>query len=510
MTQQLIRQAATVYNLLERPPLGEKRAGLEAPGFTYAWQRGFHIYGELRLYLPLTAAEDNASARRYLKIIQIYVEIAERCAEVAGAVLLEVQGEVIHLLLPADDQSPGSVNKLLAFCVAFANIVYREIEPLAGDAWQSFAMAAEHGPAVLISDGNNSSDSIVSLGPAANNPAKVLPHTPAGNLSVRPDTLGIVYVHTDRRKSWETFDLRNPPYQPSMQKAAMDESFAMNDSTMRVFARQIVESRLQYQATIRNFAAADIKSGEAVDTASPFQVQGFYMRADLDGFTADVKDAFEDTTGEKVREIVARFTAFMAFADAFSVTIDRQTIKLPWAGDCANIILLPRTGRPYSHERGAVPATEPAKWHDLTAGHDIHGKRWRDYMLKSEWAVAVAGGDDKDEGANGFLLVAGVVARQRRFLIAAGWGAGRSKDALEANGISGKDTVIHKVDYASLSGHFQQWFHPLVEGGIYYRSSELGMHKLISEAVKNEGVSSPTVVPTVNIHIPRERPYIKG
>lgn len=510
MSQPLIQQAASVYNLLERPPLVEKRAGLEAPSFTYVRQSGFHIYGELRLNLLLTAAEDGASARRYLKTIQIYVEIAERCAEVAGAVLLEVQGEVIHLLLPTDDESPDSVNRLLAFCVTFANIVYREIEPLAGDAWRSFAMATEHGPAVLISDGNNSSGSIVSLGPAANNPAKVMPHTPAGNLSIRPDTLGLVYPKVDRRKSWERFDLRNPPYQPSMQKVAMAESFVLNDAAMSTFARQIVESRVQYQATIRNFTAAGIKSGETVDTASPVQVQGFYMRADLDGFTADIKEAFDDPTGEKVREIVARFTAFMAFADAFSCTLDRQAIKLPWAGDCANIILLPRTGRSYSLERGAVPATEPAKWHDLTAGQDIQGKRWRDYMLKSEWAVAVAGGDDKDEGANGFLLVAGVVARERRFLIAAGWGAGRSKDALEVNGISGKDTVIHKVDFASLSGHFQQWFHPLVEGGIYYRASELGMRKLTSEAVKNEAISGPTVVPSVNIQIPRERPYIKG
>src|ERR1017187_4204614 len=66
----------------------------------FAVETGFHVYGELNLTLKLTAATDTKDAARLLRVLTEYVAIAETCAALVGAELLEVQGERIHLLLP--------------------------------------------------------------------------------------------------------------------------------------------------------------------------------------------------------------------------------------------------------------------------------------------------------------------------------------------------------------------------------------------------------------------------
>jgi len=513
MTNTLISRAESVADLLGSFQLRAK--GLIGPDqVQYFPERGFHIYGKLNLLLPLAASEDTTNSKRYLQIVQLYAEIASKCATISGASLLEVQGEVMHLLLPCD-HTPEAVDRLLAFAIAFAQIVYDEVAPLAGDSWRSFVMAADHGRAILISNGNGSSDSVVSLGPAANHPAKQIPETRAGMLSIRPQTLQLVYSLVDQRKTWESFDLRNPPYQPQMRKYSTDQAFLAMAATMKVEAKQLAVLNRAFRAEVRILTSQQITPGFEPDVSSPLKLQGFYMRADLDGFTDDVQKAFEDPTGAAVQKIVRRFSGFMAFADEFAVMLksqDRATIRLPWAGDCCNMILLTRPNRSYDAERPYVPVTEAAKWHDLTANHDSSGKKWREYLLESEWAVAIAGGsksDDEDEGCNGYLLVATVVTDNRRFRIAAGWAMGRSRNALEVSGVEGRDTVVHRADYAALSAHYQHWFTALASG-IFYKAHDLGMETIRAVSIDAEGQTGPTVVSAVNIHIPRERPHYIG
>lgn len=471
-------------------------------GITHAWERGFHVYGKLNLFLPLAASEDTANATRFLKIIQTYAAIADKCTAVAGGVLLEVQGEVIHALLPGE-LTRDAVDKLIAFSITLANIVYDELEPMAGDAWQSFVMSAEHGQAVLVMTGNGSSDSVVSLGPYANNPAKQLPNTEAGHLSLRPDTLALVCHDLDHRNSWEQFDLRNPPYVPT--GSGSSRTFVLNESVMRAAAKQIVANSANTQPQIRVLTERDITGAVEHDVNSPFKTQGFYMRADLDGFTADVAEAFDDPSGAAVADIVRRFTGFMAFADAFAANLNRGVIRLPWAGDCANMIMLPRSGSTYDQERSYVPATEPAKWHDLTTRADISGQQWRDILLESNWAVGMAGGDKEDEGANGYLLVANILTSGRRFKIASGWGACRSRNALEVDGVHGRDTVIHKVDYDALSENFREHFKPL--NTVFYRAGELSMDKVSRAAVRAERQTGPIIAVSAGTTLPPPRPH---
>jgi len=495
----------TINHLLENiQPLSAEKGGT-APGLRYSWEQGFHIYGNLNLHLRLSASEDAANAKQYIRIVQAYASIAEACATIANVVLLEVQGEVIHMLLPCE-LGKQSTDHLLAFCIIFSDIIHKEIKPMAGEAWQSFVMASEHGQAVLLRNGNGSSDSVVSLGPAANHPAKQLPTTEAGMLSIRPETLELVHPNVDHRKSWEQFDLRNPPYKPLSAKQPGSSSITINESLMRSEASNIITKiRPDLSRPLTILSRLDVSHQFETDSNNPFSAQGFYMRADLDGFTADVQAAFEDKTGQAVMQIVNRFAMFMEFADAFAANLQRPVVRLPWAGDCANMVLLPRDGRSYAQERGYVPATESAAWHELTSKANSAGQNWREYLLKSDWAVSIAGGDDKDDGGDGYLLIANIVTASRRFKIAAGWGAGRSHDALGVEGVKGKDTVVHRVDHGELSPQFQKKFHPL--NSIFLKATGLTTNILTRESVKDEGKAMPMIITGTNIYVPPPKPH---
>src|SRR5712664_3960693 len=109
----------------------------------FADMHGFHIYGDLRLNLPLAAASDGRNASKYLNILEHYGLLADVCARQIGAELLEIQGERIHLILPSATVDETTVRDLLRFSIAFTQLVYRLVKPIAGDHWDGFALAAD-------------------------------------------------------------------------------------------------------------------------------------------------------------------------------------------------------------------------------------------------------------------------------------------------------------------------------------------------------------------------------
>lgn len=487
-------------DLLLKRGLFEERWGYPEPApYRYAPERGFHIYAKLNLQLELSAADDTSHAQQYLKVIQAYAAIAEVCGQAAGAMLLEVQGEVIHLLMPGNHDA-ATTARVFAFCRTLNDIVYTKLSPMAGDNWRSFVMGTDHGDAVLIESGNGSSDSIVSLGPAANHPAKQLPGTDAGHLAIRTDTLSLVAPVTDRRKEWTQCDLRTGP-SIQQQRLSNDQAFIATDATMRALSEQVIRESRTYSPTVNMRIDEDVVKTAGI--TSPVRVQGFYMRADLDGFTADVQAAFEQGD-EAVRALVERFTVLMGFADAFAESLSHTVIRLPWAGDCANMVVLSPDPASYRRDRACVPAVVPARWHSTTGAEYTDGKRWRDLLGQSDWSVSTVGGNDV-EGNNGLLLVADVMAKERQFRIAAGWGARRSLDALDTAGVRKRDTVIHRVDYTALSSNYQSHFRAL--NSLFYRAEDLTSEKVTRKAVAAEAATSTVALPSVGVTLPRQEPH---
>lgn len=473
--------------------------GFEKEGLRFSEETGFHIYGELRLKLSLSASEDTSSAQQYLGVIQAYAAAASACALEIGADILEVQGERIHLLLPGL-LTKENVQLALSFSLALANIVYEKVAPLAGEDWQGFAMALDHGPAILINAGNGANGSIISLGCCANAPAKRLikEKTPAGHLTIPTRVLDIFHK-SEKTNNWQVLDLLKPD--------ALFKPLLLWENRKRFgdLATNILKEELKKTPKVFYANLDYIEKNLGGNIINAIQVQGIYFRADLDGFSKEVEAAF--ATGEKaVADFVKRFASLMGYESVFLSQLDRRTITLPWAGDCANFILLPKAGESYQNMQRSLIPISAAKWHDQKSGFDIQERAWKELMGKAEWALGIAGGDE-DEGASGHLLVAPIQTHGRQFLIAAGWGVRRSLDAQMVDGARGKDTIIPEADFKALDSPYKKLFSSI--NSVFYRVSGLSMQKVRDIVTSFEIKNPPVVVPSVNVVVPKPRPYHK-
>lgn len=122
--------------------------------------------------------------------------------------------------------------------------------------------------------------------------------------------------------------------------------------------------------------------------------------------------------------------------------------------------VLPRFGHSYDDARETIPCDVPAEWHSHWKPNP--NQRWlSDLLAKATWAVGCAGGDVDDGDDAPIMLVAVLRGRERNYLVAAGWAAGRSWDALEVDGLAGGNTVIPKEDWGALESHRQALFKEL-------------------------------------------------
>lgn len=456
---------------------------------------GYHIYGELNLTLKLTAATDAKDAARLLRILQEYALIAEACAAESSASLLEVQGERIHLLLPSKTVDAGSVSEMLGFAVAFTNAVYSRISKTAGKEFQGFKMSADHGRAILLASGSQPNGSIVSLGPAANAPAKELKKRGvAAHLRMRIEHYAYL-VPTPGSQEWINVPVLNPT-KPVSDAASAD----LNERFVKKSADFIGES-LQILPTVTYADADFLRSFAGGTIGQAIKVQGFPLRADLDGFSKEVEAAFA-AGNQGISTLVQRFLALMHYPAQFRQKMGK-TIDLPWAGDCATVVVLPN-GAGYDDAREFLPVKAASEWHNQRSGVDASQRKWSDFVGKAKWAVGIAGGDDH-EGANGYVLVAPIAGRNRDFLVAAGWGIGRSLDAQEADGVVGDDTIIHHVDYTALDSAHQSTFKQL--NSLFWISHGLTPSGARSGGIGTLASQSPIFVPQISKQVPQPRPW---
>jgi hypothetical protein len=459
---------------------------------------GFHIYGEMNLTLKLTAAKETTDAEKLLKILQEYTMIAEGCASASSAVLLEVQGERIHLLLPAAAVDENSVSELLRFCMAFTNAVYSRIPKLAGKEFNGFKMAADHGRAILVASGVQANGSIISLGPAANAPAKEMKRNgQAEHLRMRTKHFAHVAMPASKAE-WVDVQVRNPSAE--LVKYVSTDMNKKFEDTSAAFMNEIANRPTQV-----TFANADyMLTLGAGPISKAIKVQGFKLRADLDGFSKQVEAAF--AKGEAgIVALLNRFALVMNYPREFQARIGR-TIDMPWAGDCANVVILP-TNSDYDDAREYLPVKAASEWHNQKAGVDSAKRKWLDHMGDAKWAIGIAGGDDKD-GSNGYILIAPLTGRNRDFLVAAGWGVGRSLDAQESDGVAGDDTVMHDIDYAALSTSHSASFSVL--NSLFWISHDLTPDSLLSSGISSVAQSSPIFVPRISTPVPQPRPHWHG
>jgi hypothetical protein len=436
--------------------------GAPAGQISYAEDTGYHIYGELRLGLRLSAADDTRSAQQYLKVLEHYTLVAEVAAAIEGAHILEVQGERIHAFIPAQVDEKKSVDRAIRFCVAMTDQVYAQVAPSAGKSFDGFGMAAAHGRTVFVQYGSGPGMSIISLSPAANEPAKCLGTKPDGtrripakHLAIPADSLRRAGHATKTSGRWEILPLDPLPQEIiSTRDQALIEriSTAIGQEARQLLTRPAIAFRAVDEAFLGQTSV--LSSGQAI------RISCLFLRADLSGFTKQVASAFASGP-TAVLSLVQRFTKIMMHAERFSTNLAAPNhIRLPWAGDCANLGLVPPYGKPYADARENLPCDIPAQWHShwrLDSERALLGSE----TLVATWAVACAGGDEDDSGLPPVSLVAVLRGRTRGYLVAAGWSVGRTFDALDTPGVSGLDSVIPEEDWAALSTQRRSLFKTL-------------------------------------------------
>jgi hypothetical protein len=239
----------------------------------------------------------------------------------------------------------------------------------------------------------------------------------------------------------------------------------------------------------------------------PVEVQGFCLRADLDGFTREVERAFGANDERAIMALVQRFIAIMDIPNHFAKRAQRPIISLPWAGDCATQLVLLKRGETYDSARRFLPPNASLIWNECSQDGDQSTRAIREAMGTTNWAIGVAGGDG-DEGSFGRLLVANIRTSGRQFLIAAGWGVRRSLDAQQARHVNANDTVLHLVDCRALHPDYSDAFGALPEISIFRRATLEALKKARLKQINSAGKQSPQIMPQIRAAvIPAARPF---
>lgn len=448
-------------------------------GTPYTKTKGYHFYGHLDLALRLSAAEDDGPAKQYLNILQSFTTVAERAGKEFGMVIFEVQGERIHLFLETDDGLEKKQD-IINFARAWNASVNAIVKPKAGDAFKSFSMAADFGSTlILLSSGEDESESIISLGNAANRPAKHLSRWEGvrnGHLKLNAAALEV--GGEDKEARWEDHDV---------------SEFKLADS--QVLLNRITESiDLKIDAYLE-ISAKEVVPVEDVPVEMPIKKQGFAFRADYDGFSKKVQAAMADTD-QAQQALVDEFDQIMKdLPQKFADDIKGTVTVFPWAGDCANLFI--EADIDYETARTFIPATAAHTWHKKARSF----KSGRSSQGASKWVVGILGGDD------GATLVARVYTEHRTFAVAAGWGWGRSIDAYQSNGLAAEETVTTVEDRSALDDPYAAPFREL--DSRFQKATFDGLERAINGVAKKESPSEPMpfFIGSKKEELPAQRPH---
>jgi hypothetical protein len=449
-------------------------------GTEYTKTKGYHIYGHLDLALRLSAAEDDKPAKKYLEILQSFTTVAERTGREFAFDIFEVQGERIHLFLETEDGTE-SLETVINFARVWNAAVNDVVKPKAGPDFKSFSMAADYGSClVLPSSGGDVSESLISLGNAANRPAKHLSRwTVERNGHLNVNMAALAPGRETKDPYWKDFDVST-------------RTEFSRESSDRAILNRVTEG---IEPEISGYMAKDLQPVGTAPVHAPIKKQGFSFRADYDGFSRRVETAMSQPDHVQ-QALVEEFDTIMKqVPKAFAEKIKGTVHTFPWAGDCANLFVEPEID--YETAQTSMPATAAHIWH----------KNAREYTgVRApagghKWAVGVLGGED------GVTLMARVYTQHRTFAVAAGWAWGRSIDAYQASGMGAEDSVIANEDKAQLDDAYAEPFKEL--NSLFQKATFEALDRAIGDRAKakEKPAPAPFYIGGKKEEHPAQRPY---
>jgi hypothetical protein len=429
---------------------------------------GHHLYVMLQLTKQLTTSSDNLKRQKNIKILaELTQGVRNIVRDGFEGALLEAQGPVIHAFIPDEDGFSADPFEAALAIHAFVN---KRIKAMADDSFVKAIVSYCHGPSIFVASVDLHGDnSIVSLAPAANAPAKVL------------------WTKTDELPSGSIVEVELDGSYRVKSKSDISEVItnfskigALNSRAASLPQMTLVEAR---ELSVSQVDAPDSPTVE--DPQKSFSIS---IRADQDGFTKRVEEAFSNGR-EAVDKLAHEFHAIMVHARTFCS--DKRVIHLPWAGDCLNLLIAVDDREAYQENR----------------------KR-RIFEILTEWAFSCSAGDlESNQACN--TLVSRIRVGEMNLLLATGLPVERSLQAFAVESPLAGKGVLWKEDVAWLDPDFQAIIEPCPGGRNFRQFLVSG----ILQAQKKKALAAtllapPSVyVPTkaqerlISQPVPTSRPY---
>lgn len=452
-----------------------------------------HLYIKLDFLPQFENARTAEDARAFLRSVARAAVGAQQVASVLGGKILEVQGSTLHIGLPAPTQSVsahGSLN--------FASALHQVYETVFHDPRsrvQGWRMTVDSGKTLVVAGrGVHGDDSWVSLGTAANRPAKHL----YAELELPEDRRSLKRFHVGVRNAtdgrWYHYNLDQEP-------TGLEGIVRLGES-----ARD-TEIRLDYSMGMGQIMAdaapiAPQGSPHSPTVERPETFFGWVLRTDLDGFTARVEQCLD--SNDDLQELAGSFYEIMNRAAEFTEQGTGEIlVQLPWAGDNFTVAAVFRTRAEY--ERAL-----PTRLVELSLDFE---KELSDIAAQGQfagWAHGVAGGVPHGN-AGGNVYLGGVEIDGRRFLVGAGEGFGRSTQAFGDIDPSAEEIVIYRSDWERLSDDYREDFSVATtrrgQDSTLYRNARLP--DLLRRRARRTSTAAEVVVttPYARSETIRTRPY---
>jgi len=457
----------------------EKTASLDADVF---WDGiGWHFYTLLKLSQDVERAGTITDSKLHMKILSEYIAVASQLlTDFEFARLLEVQGSVNHFYLSLGGDQEDLVK---AFAERSTSYVEKYVEPVAGSNFRQFHQAADFGTSIIlkIASPEEASSSFVSLGNCANAPAKQVGKSVIG--VNRPLWLPTRPVTPGQKSRW--IPIETKPEATSIKKA-----FSLNsDDPVQMIAESVSFRKVGPKFMVLNEKFANLSArtlGDDATPESPEIIEAFLCRADMDGFTAKVEEAFKGGE-QKVIELVNEFRTVVDHVKRFKDNADgkglaEDVIDLAWAGDCVNFVVLRQAGETYSEAATYLPLRISQCWHARLDERKNGGELPAD----TAWVFCPSGGK---------VFLADVMSGIRKFRVACGWPSGTSHDGVNCDGTLAGWTVLHNKNVIELSETKRKRFTMLNNDYQYATLSSIraGMDEESAEKIK-AAVSTVIVV----------------
>lgn len=459
-------------------------------GYQYSPDDLTHVYIKLDFKPQYENARTAEDAGGFLRSVARAGITAHRLAEQYGGVLMEVQGSLLHVAMP-----PGAPG--VRSGVSFAGDLHKAYSRVFDDRSsrvEGWRMTIDTGRTLVVAGtGVHGDESWVSLGSAANHPAKYLYaqlELPEQDRDLKRFYVGERDASTGR---WRTSALQ------SLSSVRTRDAEAIAEETRR----EVVQVRSYSMREAVGEALGRVAPVGTPTAEQPSVYFGWVMRADLDGFTKRVDACIHDDV--KLRDLASEFYTIMNEAARFTALHRESLVQLPWAGD--NFTAAAVFPNLPGYEQAA-----PRRLIELSLDFEKEMDGTAKVSGFGGWAHGVAGGEVHGN-SRGNVFIGSVEVRGRRFLVGAGEGFGRSAQAFGDINPKAGDLVLYEPDWQRLDGSYQKVFSEKAvtrrfQNSTLFRSARVEALRKARAWKEAAPAAVKVTVPTSVITVPT-RPYAR-